>query len=173
MDYVKIVDLAAELERHPTSLRRKGVGMGLEIVRFGDVKNSATYLSLEDADRLRERCNSPFESRAREDDHAPSNPGVYLIEVPSYAGQLRYKVGWSDNVGDRFDTYRTLIPDLRVLRVWPVSQKHLERTALMIAEQNGRRVHTELFEFDDAAAAIEKFDALFELVGVPPTSYSA
>lgn len=87
--------------------------------------------------------------------------GVYCVEVPSYDGRIRVKIGWADSFDDRLSTYRTIVPDLRILGLWPTRDQWMERAALKLAENIGARVFTELFEFEDNAAATSRLNELF------------
>ena len=166
--YIKVSDLAAELGRNRGSFSRTLRNHTVELVSFSDAPNAPLYISTEDADRFREQINNPLIQQAADIQEPPKNPGVYLVQVPSYEGVERFKIGWSDHVSSRFADYRTIVPDLKVLRFWPTTYRHLERTALMVAERNGRRVYTELFEFSDPANALEQLDTLFGLAGIEP-----
>lgn len=92
--------------------------------------------------------------------------GVYFIEIPSYEGINRIKIGWSDNLTDRLSTYRTIIPDLRVKAVWQTIDAWCERAALKCAKRLGRRIHQELFEFDDADSVLAELTDLFSKMGI-------
>jgi len=166
--YIKVAELAAELGRSGASFNRALKKQGIDLIRFTDERNSPYYISVENAEKVRETINNPLIHRNADIDSLPRNPGVYLVEVPTYENGRRFKVGWSDDIQDRFASYRTVLPDLRVLRFWPTAYKHLERTALMVAERNGRRIHTELFDFQNPETALENLDALFRLVGIEP-----
>ena len=164
--YMKVCELSAELGRNSASFNRTLKSRGVELTQLTDEKNSPYYITIDDAEKVREAINNPSIQKNQDVDDLPRNPGVYLVEVPSYEKTPRFKIGWSDDVQKRLANYRTILPDLRVLRFWPTTYRHLERTALMIGEKNGRRVYTELFEFSDLEEALENLDRLFSLVGV-------
>ena len=92
--------------------------------------------------------------------------GVYFIEVPSYEGIIRVKIGWSDSISDRLSTYRTIIPDLRIKAIWQTTDAWCERAALKFADGNGRRVHQELFEFEDIESVLVELSDLFLKMGM-------
>ena len=94
--------------------------------------------------------------------------GVYAVEVPAYDSAIRLKIGWSDNVVDRLNTYRGLVPDLRVLRIWPCPESWSEKMALKWARHNGRQIGEEVFEFEDNAVALNSLDDVFSAFGIKP-----
>jgi hypothetical protein len=62
--------------------------------------------------------------------------------------------------------YRTIVPDLRILALWPTRDQWIERAALKLASNIGAGVFTELFEFEDNAAAVSRLNELFTCFGV-------
>lgn len=131
-------------------------------------KRRQNYLTAEDAEALRAAIADERSYRiSPQISEVPSGTsGVYAVAAPSYDGTVRVKIGWSERMAERFATYRTLIPDLQVLAIWPTGEQWAERAALLCASQNGRRVGEELFEFADTPAALEVLGALFASMGI-------
>ena len=142
----RLVDLAAELGYNPSGFLRVVRRRGFEPFKIRDVANAPYYLSAEDAEALCRKLEDEKNYRVSPDqkDEPTGLSGIYAIEVPAYDGSIRVKIGWSDNIADRLNTYRTIVPDLRVSRVWPCSANWYERMALAWAEKNGRRIHCHL-----------------------------
>jgi hypothetical protein len=90
----------------------------------------------------------------------------YAVRVPSFGGRDRVKIGWTDKFTDRLSTYRSVIPDLHVLALWPTDKQWTEKMALLRASQIGVSVFAELFEFDDTAAAVKDLNRLFGELGI-------
>jgi hypothetical protein len=78
------------------------------------------------------------------------------------------KIGWSDNLEDRINAYKTIVPDLRVPRVWPCIESWKEKMALKWARNNGNRIAKEFFEFEDNDAALSGLDELFAKFDISP-----
>jgi hypothetical protein len=93
--------------------------------------------------------------------------GVYFIEIPSYSGAIRVKLGWSEKLSERLSTYRTIVPDLRVRAVWRTTDSWCERAALRCAEKLGKQVGQELFEFTDIESALASLVELFLKLNIP------
>jgi len=169
---IRLVDLAAELGYSSASIRKVVRRRGFEPFQLQKGPNKPYYLSRDDARALREKLEDEKNYRiAQEVRIAPSGlSGIYAVEVPSYDGTVRVKIGWSDNIPDRLDTYRTIIPDLRVSRIWPCPNKWSEQMALKWAENNAKRVGQEIFEFRDKLASLAALDELFLSLGIKPKS---
>jgi len=172
---VSLKNLADELGYSQASMRKTVVRRGFVPFQLGKGSNKPNYLSAEDATKLRDIMQSEKDNR-----FSPNTPaghvatsGVYFIEVPSYSGISRIKIGWSDKLKDRFDTYRTIVPDLRVWAVWHTSDAWCERAALRCAENLGRRIHQELFEFSDIPTALNELLSLFEKLAIPVTLFKS
>lgn len=131
-------------------------------------KNKPLYLKYEDAESFKKQIvNERNNAVVSNVGISPSRiSGVYFIEVPSYEGKNRIKIGWSDNISDRLSTYRTIVPDLRVRAVWQTTDAWCERAALKCAERLGSRVHQELFEFEDTDSALSELTDLFSKMGI-------
>lgn len=164
---VSLKQIAGEIGFHPSSIRKAAVTRGFRPFRLSDGNNKPLFLKYEDAMSLKgqilnERSNaiasnsSTFKSKMS---------GVYLIEVPSFSGKNRIKIGWSDSLNNRIATYRTIVPDLIVRATWLTSDSWCERAAIKCAERLGRKVHTELFEFDDVDGFIRELADLFLRIG--------
>lgn len=165
---VSLKQLAEELGFHTSSVRKAVVRRGFTPFRLSEDKNKPLFLRCEDAELFKhqienERNNSVVSGISI----SPSRiSGVYFIEVPSYEGTIRVKIGWSDNLSDRLSTYRTIIPDLRIKAVWQTTDAWCERAALKCAERKGRRVHQELFEFEDIESVLMELTDLFSKMGM-------
>ncbi|MGA7979063.1 MAG: GIY-YIG nuclease family protein [Chromatiaceae bacterium] len=168
----RLVDLAAELGYSPSSFRKTVRRRGFEPFKLQKGQSKPWYLSSEDAEALRRKLEDERYHRVvPEEETTPTGlSGTYAVEVPAYDGSVRVKIGWSDSITDRLNTYRTIVPDLRVSRIWPCSAKWYEQMALTWAENNGKRVGQEIFEFDDNEASLSALDGLFSSFGIMPQS---
>lgn len=140
---VSLKQLADELGFHSSSIRKIVVRRGFTPFRLSEGKNKPLYLKATDAESFKQQIYNEQNNKVSPEAGISSSKisGVYFIEVPSYEGENRIKIGWSDNLSDRLSTYRTIIPDLRVKAVWQTSDAWCERAALKCAERLGRRVH--------------------------------
>ena len=143
---------------------------GFQPFKLQEGQNKPNFLSAHDANALIQRLEDEAKYRviSEQETAPPGISAVYALEIPSYDGAIRLKIGWSDNVAERLDTYRTIVPDLRVSRVWPCFENWHERMALKWADQNGRQIGQEIFEFEDNDAALSSLDDLFVSLGITP-----
>ncbi len=160
--------LADELGFHSSSVRKVVVRPGFTPFRLSEGKNKPLYLKATDAELFKRQIENERDNRVVPKvgiSHSKIS-GVYFIEVPSYDGINRIKIGWSDYLSDRLSTYRTIILDLIVKAVWQTSDAWCERAALKCAERLGRRVHQELFEFENNDAVLSEYTELFQKLGI-------
>jgi len=165
---VSLKQLADELGFHSSSIRKIVLRRGFTPFRLSEGKNKPLYLKATDAESFKQQISNEQNNKIVLKTEASSSKisGVYFIEVPSYEGKNRIKIGWSDNLSDRLSAYRTIIPDLRVKAVWQTTDAWCERAALKCAERLGRRVHQELFEFEDISSALSEISDLFSKMGI-------
>jgi len=165
---VSLKQLAGELGFHTSSVRKAVVRRGFVPFRLSEGKNKPLFLKPEDAESFKQQItNERSNSIVANVGISPSKfCGVYVIEVPAYDGINRIKIGWSDNISDRLSTYRTIVPDLRIRAVWQTADAWCERAALKCAENMGKRIHQELFEFADADVVLSELTDLFLKMGI-------
>lgn len=165
---VSLKQLAEELGFHTSSVRKAVVRRGFTPFRLSEDKNKPLFLKHEDADRFKQQIENERSNAVVTGISISSSriSGVYFIEVPSYEGTIRVKIGWSDSLSDRVSTYRTIVPDLRIKAVWQTTDAWCERAALKCAEKKGRRVHQELFEFEDIDSVLSELTDLFLKMGM-------
>ena len=165
---VSLKQLAEELGFHTSAVRKAVVRRGFTPFRLSKGTNKPLFLNFTDAETFKQQIENERTNKVlpKEENLSSKTSGVYFIEVPSYDGIVRIKIGWSDNLSDRFATYRTLIPDLRVKAIWQTSDVWCERAALKCVERLGRRVHQELFEFEDSNSALKELIELFLKLGI-------
>ncbi len=165
---VSLKQLAEELGFHASAIRKAVVRRGFTPFRLSESKNKPLFLKSEDAYLFKQQIESERNDAVVSGiGISPSRiGGVYFIEVPSYDGAVRVKIGWSDNISDRLSTYRTIIPDLHIRAVWQTTDAWCERAALKCAERSGRRVHQELFEFEDIESVLLELTDLFSKMGM-------
>ena len=168
---VSLKQLAEELGFHTSSVRKAVVRRGFTPFRLSKDKNKPLFLKHEDAELFKQQIENERNNAVVSGiSISPSRiSGVYFIEVPSYEGIIRVKIGWSDSLSDRLSTYRTIIPDLRIKAVWRTTDAWCERAALKCAERKGRRVHQELFEFEDNESVLIELTDLFSKMGMENT----
>jgi len=164
----RLVDLANQLGFNPSGFLKVVTRRGFEPFKLKDGRNKPYYLSAGDAEALRQKLEDEKHYRIlpESEDRPTGLSGIYALEVPAYDGSIRIKIGWSESITDRLDTYRTIVPDLRVLRVWPCSASWYERMALTWANNNGKRIGEEVFEFQDNEASLSSLDELFASLGI-------
>lgn len=162
-DCIPLIQLANEIGIHPSAFTRKLKRDGITIHRDGPYQNSSKYVTKKDSEIIRERYRT--KQIHKTETRIPKQSGVYAVVVPSYKGQLRVKVGWSDCLEDRLNTYRTLHPDLQVKRIWLCGGMHFERFALAVAENASTKVGPELFE-GNLEGIIDQIDACFSAAGI-------
>lgn len=165
---VPLKQIADELGFHTSAVRKAVVRRGYAPFRLAEGMNKPLYLTREDAESFKKQIESERDNAVLPTDKITQAKvgGVYYIEVPAYDGRIRVKIGWSDNVPDRLATYRTIVPDLRVRAIWQTSDAWCERAALKCAENLGRRIHQELFEFGDDEHALRELIGLFSKMGI-------
>jgi len=164
----RLVDLAAELGFNPAGFLKVVRRRGFEPYKLQIGNNKPYYLSADDVNALRQKLeDEKYHRIVPEKEDVPSGiSGVYAIEVPAYDCTVRIKFGWSESISDRLNTYRTIVPDLRVLRIWPCSANWYEQMTLTWAGNNGKRIGEEVFEIEDYEVAISSLDALFASLGI-------
>lgn len=166
--HVSLKQLAEELGFHTSSVRKTVVRRGFTPFRLSEEKNKPLFLTHEDAELFKQQIENERNNAVVSKigiSHSRIS-GVYFIEVPSYEGAIRVKIGWSDSISDRLSTYRTIIPDLRIRAVWQTVDAWCERAALKCAENKGRRIHQELFEFEDIESVLSDLTDLFLKMGM-------
>ncbi len=165
---IRLVDLAAELGFNSAGFLRVVRRRGFEPFKLQEGSNKPYYLSADDSNALRQKLEDEKHHRVvPEEKNVPTGlSGIYAIEVPAYDCTIRIKIGWSENIADRLNTYRTIVPDLRVSRIWPCSANWYERMALTWAGKNGKRIGEEIFEFEDNEASLFSLDELFSALGI-------
>ena len=128
----------------------------------------ASAITNKDAEQYRtERLAEGFSDggvKGSESSQTPSAGFVYALEPDPEVRPGRIKVGWSTNLAQRLATYRTIAPDLRVVRLWRAEAQSLEQIALMIGKRHGTQVSQEVFDASEGFMAA--LDALFALIGV-------
>jgi hypothetical protein len=168
--HVSLKDLAAETGFYARGgdLRRALVSRGIETYQLKAAKNAPYFTSAESAEHFKSQLSDERASRGVPM-RCPTQSqcgGVYLVEVPSYDGRTRFKIGWADSFHDRLSDYRTIIPDLRIIAVWHTADKWVERAAQKVARANGVAVTEELFEFDNPGSAISIIEDVMASMGI-------
>lgn len=165
---VSLRQIAGEFNLNFSAIRRACARWGYEPFRLSEGINQPLFLSEDDANALRKIRQNKLDNVILTNNAVTLSKlsGVYIIEVPSFGDQARVKVGWSDSIMDRISTYRTIVPDLRVLAVWQTTDAWCERAALRCAEMLGKKVHQELFEFDDAETFLADVTDMFAKMGI-------
>ena len=165
---MSLKQLADELGFHSSSVRKAVVRRGFTPFRLSKGKKKPLFLKATDAELFKRQIENERNNRVVPKigvSHSKIS-GVYFIEVSSYEGINRVKIGWSDNLSERLSTYSTIIPDLRVKAVWQSSDAWCERAALKCAEKLVRRVYQELFEFENIDITLSELEQLFLKLGI-------
>jgi len=177
---IKVADIANKLGKNPGIIKKMLVSRNITPFKFKDGQNSPWFISLDDAQRFETLLEDEAAGYIyRLDDVVPEDSslsGVYVVEVPTFDNHTRIKIGWSDKIAQRISTYRTIVPDLRVIAIWYTNKSHNEQVALDIARNHisnssrGTQVFQELFEFDDQNVVIEKIKNVFLEMGLKPST---
>ncbi|WP_200240371.1 GIY-YIG nuclease family protein [Thiohalocapsa halophila] len=164
----RLTEIASALGKNPTGFLKFVRRRGFEPFKLQEGQNKPYYLTAQDAEVFLQRVKDEERLVPFPETETVSSgvSGVYAVEVPGYDGSTRIKIGWSDNIAERLNTYRTIIPDLRVLRVWLCYADWFERMTLAWAEKNGTQIGQELFEFEDKREALSSLDDLFANFGI-------
>lgn len=167
---IPLLQLANDLGFHRNSIKACVISRGFRPFRVRESTNSALYLTHNEAEQFTERIILERENVYREYDHMEpiqlGISGVYAIEVPSYDSCIRIKIGWSDDIDSRLNTYRTVIPDLQIQSIWPTTESWFEKMALRWARNNGKQISQEIFEFSDIESAINALSRIFNELGI-------
>jgi hypothetical protein len=165
---VPLAKIANEVGYSPNTFRRVAQRRNFVPFQLRQAQNAPYFLTAHDAEALIEQIKQESELRIAPQPNAgsPGLSGVYAVEAPSYENAIRLKIGWSDDIESRLSSYRTLVPDLRVRRIWPTINKWCESMALEWAINNGDRIAQEVFEFRNVENALSGLDTLFSLINI-------
>jgi len=168
--HISLHDIAIQLGVHGSySAKRMAEKRGFSAYQILNAKNAKYYLSKDDAEKfINQIINEKNNTVSLGVKKQPSKGvgGVYCVEVPSYDGKNRIKIGWTDNFEQRLTTYRTIVPDLKVWALWQCRDSWMERAAHKIAEQLSNSVYSELFEFNHLDQGLMALSAFFSSVGI-------
>ena len=162
-EVILVKELAGMAGIHSRSVTRDLQRQGYDIVKRRTSKGGppANALARVDADRyLAERHAGMVVVKPVVPEQTFGIGVVYVVE----AGPGRIKLGWTTNLSERLATYRTLIPDARVLRLWRTETQAVETVALMIATRHGVQIRGEVFE--DSDKVLVALDEQFERLGI-------
>jgi hypothetical protein len=174
-DLVSVNQFAKEVEQHPTNLTtalKKGA-YSIHSMR-GPTRQTMNAITRADADRyIADRRDQGFLGNAVIKTKPEGFGVVYVVAPEPEFRPGRVKVGWTTNLDERFDSWRAVCPNLRVLRVWPTKNQAVEIVALMVAKRYGKRAAQELFDASSVDVLLAGLDAFFATLGVDPIqSYS-
>ncbi len=168
--HVSLQDIALQIGVHGAgSANRMAVARGFKAYQLREAKNAKYYLSKEDAEKFIKKISDEKKniiSLAPKQTASKGLGGVYCIEVPSYDGKNKIKIGWTDSFEQRLSSYKTIIPDLKIKALWPCKDNWMERAAHKVAEQVSNKVFTELFEFNDINEGVVALNNFFETLGI-------
>jgi hypothetical protein len=173
---VRVADLANKIGKNPGIVKRMLDSRSIAAFKLKEGQNTPWFVSLDDAQRfetlLSNEADGVYYRPADKKQDERSLSGVYLIEVPSFGNQTRLKIGWSEKISDRIATYRTIVPDLRIIAIWYTNKSHNEQVALDIARNHlmagsgGNQVFQELFEFADQQVVVNRIKDVFLAMGL-------
>jgi hypothetical protein len=165
---ILIRDLASEIGQHRVNLLKDLKRRGYTLV---DVRNPTTgnqkakAISRSDANAYpSERQRNGFGKSAKKD--SCDEGFIYAIAPDPELRASHVKVGWTTNLNQRLDNYRTIAPELRVLRVWPAKTQAIETVALLVAKRFATQVGAELFDVPSINSFLEGLDGLFVALGI-------
>jgi len=164
--FISLKQLADEIGFNASSIKKTVVRRGFTPFQLEEGSNKPFYLKSKDADIFKQKIIDENKNRIKVKKTHTIISGVYFVSVPSFKGVDRFKIGWSNDVYERLSTYRTIIPDLKIIAIWQTSYSWCEKAALKCAEQLGKRVHQELFEFRNTEIAYAELDSLFMKMGI-------
>lgn len=126
--HVPLKDLAAEVGYSQNGFARALKNRGFNPYQLKAASNAPYFVSYEDAESFKNLIKNENEliGQPLTKPEELRSGGVYLVEVPSYVGRRRFKLGWADCFKDRLSTYRTIVPDLRVLSLWHTNDRWIE-----------------------------------------------
>jgi T5orf172 domain len=170
---VALVRLAEELKISSTGMKKFVIRRGITPFQLSKGQSKPYFISAEDANKLREKIENEKNNLVSPGDQKPepNTGGVYLIEVPSYDGINRIKIGWADNFEERLSTYRTIVPDLKIRVIWHTMDRWTEKMAHRCASRIGNRARSELFNFENIELAIEEIKEMFSKLGIQHEDY--
>lgn len=160
-ELISLVELSAK--SGIKKIKPSVISKGFKPFQLEEGSNKKYFLTKKDGEEYirmvkEEKDNKPKNNAT---DIASKTSGIYCIEVPSFDGTTRIKIGWSTDIKERINDYRTIVPDLRVRATFCTHLRWCENLALRLAECHGRKIHTELFEIVDYDDYISE---LFEIL---------
>lgn len=87
---------------------------------------------------------------------------VYIVRPDKEKRPDRIKVGFSKDFDGRLKTYKTICPDIEVLRIYELD-KEMEMAFLNVATKNGKRVGVEVFDIQ-VEDFLSKCDSLYDVL---------
>ena len=158
---VLVYELARELPMHKSNLSK--LIDKLEIkkisVRSPEKNNQlVSAITEEDAEAVR-KYRSDFEII----EHA--NEGVfYILQLLPEIDSLRVKLGFAQDLNDRISYFRTLLPELVVLKTWKCD-KNLEKTVIRMAiTSECEQVGIEVYRVTSVENTVTRLDKIFDML---------
>ena len=168
-EYVTVNDLADELGRDRSNFLKyvKKIGVTPDKRRPPNARGQETStVSLKVAESIRKK----FKEDGFSDSNVATKTEVgffYIIQPDPELRPNELKFGFAGNVDTRLKSHRTIAPRLKKLKSWPCKDKWEHTVIDALASVGGRLISTEIFEFPDVDAVLERADELFELLPDP------
>jgi len=172
---VPVSELAAELGRRKQTLFKVISRLQIEVVKLRGLDSRgqlASFISEEDAERVRSALSSPVASKdlVESSQLSPAEAELghfYFLALEPVHDKGRFKLGFASVLGERLQKHRCAAPLLEVVATWPC-KRLWERTAIDAASYDCERLHTEVFRAADIATVRERLDRFFALMPTVP-----
>ncbi len=88
----------------------------------------------------------------------------YLINpIPAHS-KTRIKFGYTFSIDERVKEYKTICPDMEIVKTWPI-KKYQEKTIIdMAITKSDKRIGTEIYEIADVNETIARIDVLAKMI---------
>lgn len=151
VEYVTIKNLASELSMDRSHALKLVKAMNLVITQVRNPESgmqAMSAISRRDADMVIETRKANGFSLTANQVIANQSNFLYVVAVDPEMRPGRVKVGKSMSVDNRIDSYRTICPQLEVIRTWSAPES-CEGYLIALADAIGTRRGIELFDMND------------------------
>ena len=156
--------LATELQVDASYLRKFVLKKGFKIFlarAVGTKSQPLTALTKEDAEEVKELWNKKILGST-----LPTSTRIGYFYVMRITSEVpgRIKVGFSNNVDARLDTYQTFSPSAELIGYWPCRMSWERAATDSITRRDCTRLANEVFDCQDVEAVIENANQFFQLM---------
>lgn len=165
-EYVSTKQLGKEIGMDSSNTRKyvKKLGFSWLQARTPDSRNQlANVVTREDADAILEIRKSQGFSK----DSQPIENGdgwFYVVQIIPEYDPLRVKLGYSGDPSHRLESYKTVSPSAKIIKVWPCKFAW-ERAAIdSVTRSSCKLIANEVFQCDSLETLVERCDAFFSIM---------